>query len=38
MKNETFNTSKCRAKLPKMGVLYTHSPKSPGPFSTLPKK
>jgi hypothetical protein len=21
-----------------MGVLYTHSPKSPGPFSTLPKK
>jgi hypothetical protein len=21
-----------------MGVLYTHSPKSPGPFTKLPKK
>jgi hypothetical protein len=38
MKNGTFNTSKCRGKLQKMRVLYTHSPKSPGPFSTLPKK
>jgi hypothetical protein len=25
------------AELQKMGVLYTHSPKSPGPFSKLPK-
>jgi hypothetical protein len=38
MKNGTFNTSKCRGKLQKMGVLYTHPPKSPGPFSILPKK
>jgi hypothetical protein len=38
MKNGTFNTSKCRGKLQKMGVLYIHSPKSPSPFSTLPKK
>jgi hypothetical protein len=29
MRNGTFNTSKCRGKLQKMGVLYTHSPKSP---------
>jgi hypothetical protein len=27
-----ISTSKCRGKLQKMGVLYTHSPKSPGPF------
>jgi hypothetical protein len=32
-----ISTSKCRSKLQKMGVLYTHSPKSPGPFSKLPK-
>jgi hypothetical protein len=32
-----INTSKCRGKLQKMGVLYTHSPKSPGPFPKLPK-
>jgi hypothetical protein len=38
MKNGTFNTSKYRGKLQKMGVLYTYSPKSPGPFSILPKK
>jgi hypothetical protein len=37
MRNGTFNTSKCRGKLQKMGVLYTHSFKSPGPFSKLPK-
>jgi hypothetical protein len=30
-------TSKCRGKLQKMGVLYTHSPKSLGPFPKLPK-
>jgi hypothetical protein len=34
----TFNTSKCRGKLQKMGVLYTDSPKSPGPFPKLPQK
>jgi hypothetical protein len=38
MRNGTFNTSKCRGKLQKMGVLYTHSPKSRSPFSILPKK
>jgi hypothetical protein len=38
MRNETFNTSKCRGNLQKMGVLYTHSPKSPGPFPQTSKK
>jgi hypothetical protein len=37
MRNGAFNTSKCRGKLQKMGVLYTHSLKSPSPFSKLPK-
>jgi hypothetical protein len=32
-----ISTSKCRGKLQKMGVLYTHSPKSPGLFPKLPK-
>jgi hypothetical protein len=32
-----ISTSKCRGKLQKMEVLYTHSPKSPGPSSKLPK-
>jgi hypothetical protein len=32
-----ISTSKYRSKLQKMGVLYTHSPKSPGPFPKLPK-
>jgi hypothetical protein len=32
-----ISTSKCRGKLQKMGVLYTHSPKSPGPSPKLPK-
>jgi hypothetical protein len=32
-----ISTSKCRGKLQKMGVLYIHSPKSPGPFLKLPK-
>jgi hypothetical protein len=32
-----ISTSKCRGKLQKMGVLYTHSPKSPGPFPKFPK-
>jgi hypothetical protein len=38
MRNGAFNTSKCKGKLQKMGVLYTHSLKSPGPFSKLPQK
>jgi hypothetical protein len=38
MRNGTFNTSKCRGKLQKKGVLYTHSSKSPSPFPKLPKK
>jgi hypothetical protein len=37
MKNGRFNTSKCRGKLQKMGVLYIHSSKRLGPFSKLPK-
>jgi hypothetical protein len=37
MRNGRFDTSKCRGKLEKMGVLCTHSPKSPGTFSKLPK-
>jgi hypothetical protein len=32
-----ISTSKCRGKLQKMGVMYTHSAKSPGPFPKLPK-
>jgi hypothetical protein len=32
-----ISTSKCKGKLQKMGVLYTHSPKSHGPFPKLPK-
>jgi hypothetical protein len=32
-----ISTSKCGDKLQKMGELYTHSPKSPSPFSKLPK-
>jgi hypothetical protein len=38
MRNGTFDTSKCRGKLQKMGVLYTHSSKSPGLFSKLPRR
>jgi hypothetical protein len=38
MRNGRFDTSKCRGKLEKMGVLCTHSPKSPGPFPKLSKK
>jgi hypothetical protein len=37
MRNGRYNTSKCRGKLQKMEVLYTHSPKSLGPFPKLPK-
>jgi hypothetical protein len=32
-----ISTSKCRGKLQKMGVLYAHSLKSPGPSRKLPK-
>ena len=32
-----ISTSKCRGKLQKMGVLYTHFPKKPWPISQLPK-
>jgi hypothetical protein len=32
-----ISTSKCRGKLQIMGVLYTHSLKSPSPFPKLPK-
>jgi hypothetical protein len=32
-----ISTSKYRGNLQKMGVLYTHSPKSPGRFPKLPK-
>jgi hypothetical protein len=32
-----IRTSKCRGKLQKMGVMYTHSLKSPGPSPKLPK-
>jgi hypothetical protein len=41
MKNGRFNTSKCRGKLQKMEVLYTHSFKRGGPspsFLITPKK
>jgi hypothetical protein len=38
MMNGRFDTSKWRRKLEKMGVLCTHSPKSPGPFPILPIK
>jgi hypothetical protein len=38
MRNGRFNTSKCRGKLQKMEVLYTHSPKNLGPFPKHPKK
>jgi hypothetical protein len=38
VRNGRFNTSKCRGKLQKMGVLYIHSPKRPSPFPKLPKK
>jgi hypothetical protein len=36
MKNGKLNTSKYRGKLQKMELLYTHSPRSPGPFPKLP--
>jgi hypothetical protein len=38
MRNENFHLPKHRGMLQKMGVLYTHSPKRPGPFSKLSKK
>jgi hypothetical protein len=41
MKNGRLHSPKCRGKVQKMGVLYTHSPKMPGPspnFLIIPKK
>jgi hypothetical protein len=41
MRNERFHNPKSRGNLQKMGVLYTHSPKLPGPspnFLITPKK
>jgi hypothetical protein len=41
MKNGRFNPLKNRGKVQKMGVLYIHSSKMPGPssnFLTTPKK
>jgi hypothetical protein len=38
MRNGRFDTFKCRGKLEKMGVLCTHSSKSPSPFLQLPIK
>jgi hypothetical protein len=38
MRNGRFDTSKCRGKLEKMGVLCTRSPKCTSPFPKLPKK
>jgi hypothetical protein len=32
MRDGRFNTSKCRGKLQKMGVLCTHPPKQPRPL------
>jgi hypothetical protein len=40
MRNGRFHPSKCRDKLQKMEVLYTHSPKMPSPspnFLITPK-
>jgi hypothetical protein len=38
MRNGRFHPPKCRGKVQKIGVLYTHSPKRLGPFPKLPKK
>jgi hypothetical protein len=38
IRNGRFHPPKCWGKLQKKGVLYTHSPKRPGPFLKLPKK
>jgi hypothetical protein len=35
MRNRSWNTSRCRGKLQKMGVLYTHSPKMLGNSSKV---
>ena len=40
MKNGRFHPPKCRGKVQKMEVLYTHSPKIPSPspnFIIIPK-
>jgi hypothetical protein len=38
MRNGRFDTSKCRGKLEKMGVLCTHSPEMPRSTSKFKKK
>jgi hypothetical protein len=38
MKNGRFHPSKCRGKYQKMGVLYTHSSKMPGPSPNFLRK
>jgi hypothetical protein len=38
MRNGRFDTSKCRGKLEKMGVLCTHSPQMPRSTSAFQKK
>jgi hypothetical protein len=37
MRNGRFDTSKCRGKLGKMGVLCTHSPQMPRSISAFQK-
>ena len=38
MRNGRFHPSKCRDKVQKMGVMYTHFPKIAGQSFTTPKK
>jgi hypothetical protein len=38
IRNGRLHPPKCRDKLQKMGVLYTHSPKMPSPFPNNPKE
>jgi hypothetical protein len=38
MRNGILNTSKCRGKFQKMGVMFTHSPKMLGPSPKFQKK
>jgi hypothetical protein len=38
MRNGRFHPPKCRGKVQKMGVLYTHSPKMPGPSPNTKNK
>jgi hypothetical protein len=38
MCNAKFHPPKCRGKVQKIGVLYTHFPKNPYPFLITPKQ